>query len=136
LIDHFLHRFCKKYNKTINRIHPDVLESFLNAPWKGNIRELANILERAVLLSEGSGITQECLFNTDLFSGRPAVNAEAREPLLLKDAVMESEKRTIKRALRKAMNNRSEAARLLGISRRALYDKMEAYGLGKPPPQL
>jgi DNA-binding NtrC family response regulator len=136
LIDHFLHRFCRKYNKTISRIHPDVLESFMDAPWKGNIRELANILERAVLLSEDKGITQDCLFNTDLLGSRPAFNLDSRETLLLKDAVVETEKRTIKRALRAAMHNRSEAARLLGISRRALYDKMEAYGLGKVSPQL
>jgi DNA-binding NtrC family response regulator len=133
LIDHFLNRFCKKYNKKITHIHPDVLDSFMNANWKGNIRELANILERAVLLSENSGITQGCIFNTDLFSAKPTVQTDAPGPLLLKEAVMESEKRTIKRALRKALNNRSEAARLLGISRRALYDKMDAYGLGKSP---
>jgi DNA-binding NtrC family response regulator len=136
LIDHFLNRFCKKYNKSINKIHPDVLKSFMNAPWKGNIRELANILERAVLLSEDSCITKGCLFETDLFNSKPAVNIAGQEPLLLKDAVMKCEKSAIKNALRKAMNNRSEAARLLGISRRALYDKMEIYDLGKSPPQV
>jgi DNA-binding NtrC family response regulator len=136
LIDHFLNLFCKKYNRKINSIHSDVLTSLMNSPWKGNIRELANILERTVLLSENGEITRDYFFRTDLANNRPPANMEAQEPLLLRDAVMESEKRAIKRALGKAMNNRSEAARLLGISRRALYDKMEAYGIGKPSPRL
>jgi transcriptional regulator with PAS, ATPase and Fis domain len=136
LIDHFLHRFRKTYNKAITRIDPDVLESLMNASWKGNIRELANILERAVLLSEGEAITHDCLFETNLLCGRPTVDSEHKEPLLLRDAVRASEKRAIRRALRKAGNNRSEAARLLGISRRALYDKMEAYWIGDLPHKL
>jgi DNA-binding NtrC family response regulator len=107
----------------------------MSAPWKGNIRELANILERAVLLSQGDAITLDCLMLSDILGIRPQKEVAPEEPLLLKDAVAESEKRAIRRALKKSGNNRSEAARLLGISRRAFYDKLELYGLEKCYPQ-
>lgn len=129
LIDYFLNKFCKRYNKHINHINPDVLEYFMNAQWKGNIRELANILERAVLLSESNTITLDCLLETDVFAARFPQSFDSKGPLLLKDAVIETEKRTIVRALRKTSNNRSKAAKVLGISRRALYDKIDAYRL-------
>lgn len=131
LVDFFLDKFCRKYNKKIIHINSDVLESFMSAPWKGNIRELANILERAVLLSEDKTITLDCLLQSDIFKIRIEKDMEMQEPFLLKEAVRKSEIRTIMRALRKASDNRSEAARILGISRRALYDKIEAYNLDK-----
>jgi len=131
LVDFFLNKFCKRYNKKITHVNPEVLESFMRAPWKGNIRELANILERAVLLSEDSTITIDCLLQSDILGTRTEQDIEIQEPLLLKEAMRACEMRAIVRALKKAAENRSEAARILGISRRALYDKMEAYALDK-----
>lgn len=131
LVDFLLDKFCTKYNKKITHINPEVLVSFMKAPWKGNIRELANILERAVLLSEDKAITLDCLLQYDILGIRNEKDVEIQEPLLLKEAVKESEIRAIMRALKRASDNRSEAARILGISRRALYDKIEAYDLDK-----
>jgi len=128
LIDHFLNKFCKMYKKKISSIKPNVLEAMFASPWKGNIRELGNILERGVLLAENETLTLDCL------------NIECRPPagkdgsvdtpsLSLKQVVDEAEKKAIHQALRAANNNRSMAARLLGISRRAFYDKMTQYNL-------
>lgn len=136
LVDFFLDKFCKKYNKKITNINSEVMEFFMRAPWKGNIRELANILERAVLLAEDKVITLDCLLQTDMLGARIEKDIAIQEPLILKEAVREIEIRTITRALKKASYNRTEAARILRISRRALYYKIETYNLEKLYPQI
>ncbi len=130
LIDHFLKKFCKKYNKKISRINADVLEIFVNATWKGNIRELTNILERSVLLSENEVITPDCLLNSVEIQRISLMKAgERNNALPLKQVVEEAEKKAIIAAFKSSKNNRTEAARILGISRRALYDKIAAYNI-------
>jgi len=130
LIDYFLDKFCKKYNKKISRINADVLEMLINATWKGNIRELANVVERSVLLSENEVITPDCLLNSTLMQRISLMEGgEKGRVLPLKQVVEEAEKRAIILAFKTTKNNRSEAARILGISRRALYDKIAAYDL-------
>lgn len=129
LVDYFLGKFCNRYKKRVSNINSDVMKFFMRAPWKGNIRELSNILERAVLLSEDSTITQDCLIQFKSLEFRGDQDSGIQEPLLLKEAVRESEIRAVKRALKISEGNRSEASRILGISRRALYDKIEAYNL-------
>jgi len=130
LIDFFLGKFCRKYNKKISRINTDVLNILVNAPWKGNIRELANILERSVLLSENEVITPDCLLNSAEMQRIALLKAgERNDALPLKQVVEEAEKKAIMLAFRTSKNNRTEAARILGISRRALYDKLSAYNL-------
>ncbi len=116
------------YKKKISSIKPNVLEAMFGSPWKGNIRELGNILERGVLLAENETLTLDCL-NIEC---RPPTGKDAvadTPSLSLKQVVDEAEKKAILQALRAANNNRSMAARLLGISRRAFYDKMTQYNL-------
>jgi DNA-binding NtrC family response regulator len=128
LVDHFLKRFCKVYKKKISTITPGVLQGLQDFPWKGNIRELANILERAVLLAENETITFDCL-SMEPGPVRAGAEITGGAPLPLKQVVEEAEKQAILRALRSTDNNRSLAARVLGISRRAFYDKIAQYGL-------
>jgi len=128
LIDHFLKKFCKMYKKKISSVKPNVLHMLYNMPWKGNIRELANILERGVLLSENETLTLDCLCME--FQAPIEKNGVMNKQLLsLKQAVEEAERQAIVQALNASNNNRSMAARLLGISRRAFYDKMAMYNL-------
>ena len=129
LIDYFLDKFCKKYNKKISRINADVLEMLINATWKGNIRELANVVERSVLLSENEVITPDCLLNSVEKRISSMKSGEKDRVLPLKQLVEELEKKAIAQAFKAAGSNRSEAARILGISRRTLYDKMAVYNL-------
>lgn len=125
LIDHFLKKFCKMYKREITQVKQDYLQALYNCPWKGNIRELANIMERSVLLAEEGVLTYDCLCTEiSVFPGQAC-----GPPLELKKAVEEAEKRAIVNSMKAANNNRSEAARLLGISRRALYDKLTQYDL-------
>jgi DNA-binding NtrC family response regulator len=130
LIDYFLDKFCRRYKKKISRINSDALEVLLHAPWKGNIRELANILERSVLLSENEIITSDCLMSSSELQKSSLIGAKDQSNALpLRQVVEEAEKKAILQAIKTTRHNRSEAARLLGISRRALYDKIAAYGL-------
>jgi len=90
--------------------------------WPGNIRELRNVLERSTILRPEGSIGAD-----DIRLGDLAGQAPAPEPLTLN--LEEIEKRAIQKALAEAGGNKSEAARLLGITRRALYGRLERYGL-------
>lgn len=128
LIDHFVKKSCKMYKKKISHIDPKVLQMVYDWPWKGNIRELANILERGVLLAEDEAITIDCIF-TDAVRHSDSNAFEGTGPLPLRQVVEDAERKAITQTLKAANNNRSRAAQLLGISRRALYDKIAAYDL-------
>ena len=125
LVDHFLRRFAGLYGKHITKVTPATLERMLTQPWPGNIRQLENFLEQAVVLAEGDSLTERDLFAGDFSSvAGPALSGlfEAGLPL------SEVERRHILRTLHKALGNRTEAARLLQISVRCLQYKLKAYG--------
>jgi DNA-binding NtrC family response regulator len=125
LIDHFLNKFCRLYKREITQVRQDYLRALHSFSWKGNIRELANMMERSVLMAENGVLTYDCLCNE--LSITPMSDTET--VIDLKQAVEQAEKKAIVAGMKAAGNNRSEAARLLGISRRALYDKLALYGL-------
>ncbi len=128
-VDHFIQKFNTRYKKNVTELAPSVMQMFLESPWKGNIRELENVIERAVLLTEESTMTLNNLCtNAALFS--EADSQPGNNPIPLKKAVEQAENKTIAQALEIAKGNRSKAAKLLGIGRRTLYDKMEIYNIG------
>ncbi|MGC1404418.1 MAG: sigma-54 dependent transcriptional regulator [Thermodesulfobacteriota bacterium] len=125
LIDFYLKAFCQTYKKKINHVNQDFLQVLYHWPWRGNIRELANVMERSILLSEDGVLTRDCLC-TEI----PLSQKETEIPLTkLSQVLQEAEKKAIVNAMRLTGNNRSESARLLGISRRTLYDKLALYNL-------
>jgi DNA-binding NtrC family response regulator len=133
LVDYFTEIFCKKYKKRINHIDSNVLEFLLEAPLNGNIRELSNIIERAVLLLKNETMTMDCFLHIADLKNYRGFGTDNKSPIMsLKHAVQKTEKSTILRALEASNYNRSEAARILEISRRVLYDKMEAYSITLP----
>jgi DNA-binding NtrC family response regulator len=128
----FVQEFNQRHNKQVTKLSPRVLQKIMNLPWKGNIRELKNVIERAVLLSDGPVIDSDCFgaggmdHNIMDHTTHEDIDTSA-EPLLLKKTVEEAEKMAIRRALRLAEGNRSKAALFLGIGRRTLYDKLTCY---------
>ncbi|RLB99009.1 MAG: sigma-54-dependent Fis family transcriptional regulator, partial [Deltaproteobacteria bacterium] len=125
-VDHFVKRFNKRYKKQIHRVDQGFMNMLKTSPWKGNVRELENAIERAVLLADDETIHMDSL----LFGSPAAGGPDNREgALLLKDVIEEAEKQAIIRALAEADGNRTLAARNLGIARRTLYDKMGQYQL-------
>lgn len=125
-IAHFVKKYNKKYRKNINRISPSVVQVLQSLEWRGNIRELENTIERAVLLSSGETFTKDLL-------GFPfcgvSETCDDRLPVSLKQVVEEAEKLAIVQALDETTGNRTAAAKRLGIGRRTLYDKIVAYGI-------
>ncbi|MGD2047179.1 MAG: sigma-54 dependent transcriptional regulator [Gemmatimonadota bacterium] len=111
---------------TAARLAPAALESLTSYPWPGNVRELINVLERAVLLSRGGTIE-----TVDLPSRTPRSANEAKtgEVVALSDAVSRAERLAIQAALERTGDNKAQAARLLGVSVRTLFYKLEKLGL-------
>jgi DNA-binding NtrC family response regulator len=127
-IDYFVKKFCRLYKKSITSIEPGVLQMFHSSLWKGNIRELANMIERGVLLAENATLSMDSVCGGS-FALPQRDHGKTMKSVSLKSVVEDAEKNAILKTLKATNNNRSEAARLLGISRRALYDKLAVYGL-------
>jgi two-component system response regulator HydG len=132
LAQHFINHYAGRNRKQIKGFTPRAMDDLLKYPWPGNVRELENAMERAVILSPGEYITEKDLpLNISETTGQripgglPASgpgNAAATA-----GSLDEMEKAAIANALEKAGGNKSEAARLLGITRRTLYNKLEKY---------
>ncbi len=133
LIRHFLKKYTAQLKKDICHITSDAMKALLEYEWKGNVRELENVLERAIVMTEGETISAEYLPEEIL---RPRSQIQVNIPesqISLKDVVREvthiSEKTLISRALQQTNNNRTQAAKLLNISHRALMYKLKEYEL-------
>nr|WP_287410668.1 sigma-54 dependent transcriptional regulator [Pseudodesulfovibrio sp.] len=127
-VDHFVRKFNTRYNKDVTELSPSALQMLMDSPWKGNIRELENVIERAVLLSDDNIITLDSLCT----NARTCAQNKYENPsqaVELKSAVEKAEISAIRQALAVAEGNRSKAAKILGIGRRTLYDKIDTYNL-------
>jgi DNA-binding NtrC family response regulator len=122
LVAQFIRQFCRKYKKTALTLNPQALSILQNYPWPGNIRELSHVIERAVLLSTGDEITPQQLI-------LDAVQANETNKSLPLQTLEETEKQLINQAMDKTDGQVIEAAKLLGISRNALYRRMEKHGI-------
>ena len=120
LVEHFL----KRHDRSLSDLKPDALEYLKGYEFPGNIRELQNLIERACILA-GSGPIDRHHFPIE--SGRLA--SDAGDLLSLGLSIDQMEKRMILEALERAQGNKTRAAGLLGISRRALYSRMESHGI-------
>ncbi|HKW19643.1 MAG TPA: sigma-54 dependent transcriptional regulator [Terriglobales bacterium] len=117
---HFLSQYATRYRRDVKGIDPAALQTLLQYSWPGNVRELEHTMERAVLMCR-----TEQLQPGDLGLGAQRVQAPNLEELSL-EAV---ESILIRKALQRFQGNVSQAAEALGLSRGALYRRMEKYGL-------
>lgn len=121
LADYFLARYAHKYKKDIKGFSRDARSKLQNYSWPGNVRELQHAIERAVILSDGQ------MLKPDNFMLQPSPSRKKAEPDELNLSILEKE--AIERALRRADGNVTRAAELLGITRFALYRKLDKLGL-------
>ncbi len=121
LAAHFLKVFAEEMGTPVPVIGSDALELLGGHPFPGNIRELKNVMERAVILSGGREIRREHLQLLQVAAPPPPPAPEPEEPLPLN--IGEAEQELIQRALRQTNGNVAEAARLLGIHRSRIYRK-------------
>jgi DNA-binding NtrC family response regulator len=145
----FLLRFCTKMNKPLMTIQSEAYDALLRYPWPGNVRQLQNVIERAVVLTQGSLITprnlpQEVLHNVPHESAPSSQSASGFEmsdglseiplprPLLTASQSLnlaDREKAALLAALEQSRGNKKKAAELLGIHRPTLYTKLKKFGL-------
>jgi transcriptional regulator with PAS, ATPase and Fis domain len=125
LVNHFLKQFSDDYQRDIVGISPECISALESYDWPGNVREIKNVIHRAVLNSTGSVLLPEHL---------PERLQKARkQPPVIKlpigSTLQEAERTLITRTLNWTRNNRRRTATILGISRRTLYNKLERYNL-------
>ncbi len=126
LIDYFIDKFAKENGKSIKGFTAEARDLLLKYDYPGNVRELENILERAVVIAREQYITTNDLpFKSDFL----LEDSEKKPFGALKDSLDELEKKLIIEAMEKTQNNQTRAADLLGISERMLRYKLKKYGL-------
>jgi two-component system, NtrC family, response regulator AtoC len=130
LIEHFVNIFNKKMGLKIRSITSEAQAALLNYSWKGNVRELQNVVERAMILTADDSINLDSLpYDIRTATAKVPVRTEGEETLSLKKASRELEQNLIRRALNRTGGNRSQAATLLEISYPSLLQKIKEYGI-------
>jgi transcriptional regulator with PAS, ATPase and Fis domain len=125
----FLEEFTGERGKHLEGFSDDVLEAFDTYAWPGNVRELRNVVERAVLFCGGPRITVDELPAAMRGADVHARRAPTRAVLTLQEAVERAEIEAIRSALSAAHGRRTNAAQLLGVSRKTLWEKARQYAL-------
>lgn len=124
LAKHFIHDFDNEFNKKVNSITKEVERILLNYDWPGNVRELKSIIERAVLLSNGSTLPAEHL----LLNYNPSTNSKS-ESVDGDNSIAAVEKQQIAKILMETSWRMTKASKILGINRTTLYNKIKQYGM-------
>jgi DNA-binding NtrC family response regulator len=122
LVNHFIEKLGKRLKKQVKGVAEDLMSFLINYEWPGNVRELENLMERMITLSNQDMLTIKDLPHTLKDKAR-----QSNVPLL--KATGDFEREVILDALKKANNVQTQAAALLGISRRILKYKMDKLGI-------
>ena len=122
-VEAFVSALSSKIGKTIRTISPDYVRILKRYPWKGNVRELRNVVERSLIISDGDTLTADTL---PLTIQNPQDNTDSSYSGFDLDGV---EKMHIQKVLKYTNGNKTETSRLLGIGLTTLYRKIEEYGL-------
>jgi two-component system NtrC family response regulator len=126
LINHFIDKFAAENGKNIQGLTAEARDLLLKYDYPGNVRELVNILERAVVIARDEYITTDDLPFKSAISQE---DAEKKSPGALRESVDELEKQLIVESMEKTQDNQTKAAEILGISERMLRYKLKKYGL-------
>jgi DNA-binding NtrC family response regulator len=126
LCDYFLDRFRQRYQRNVKTLAPSVYHVLIRNRWAGNVRELENAIERAVLVAKGSEITVADLPE----SIREESSSSADFVIPPHRTLAEIEKMAILQTLQRTNWNKQEAAQILGLYRPTLYSKMKKHEIG------
>ncbi|HQV32730.1 MAG TPA: sigma 54-interacting transcriptional regulator, partial [Calditrichia bacterium] len=126
LVEHFVGVFANRMNRRIDKIERGFMDKLKTYPYPGNIRELRNIVERAVILSEGLSLSPSVLPQDLGGNSRRSAGQAEYDPSL---PLAEVEKQHIQRVLEYMDGNKTRAAEALGIGAATLYRKIDAYNL-------
>lgn len=130
LVQHFINKHNQNLNKHVKEVDSKALELLMNYKWSGNVREVENTIERAVVLTDGDRIELENLpFEIQNFQNEVPMVPMAEDEYSIKKASKMLEMGLIRKALKKTKGNHTHSARLLEISHRALLYKIKDYGI-------
>jgi len=129
LVGYFIDLFNKKLNKKIEGLSSEAMPILMGYSWPGNVRELENVIERAVLLNSGKLITPEELPADIVQPVKSPSNLAGEETLSIKKASKKMERALIEKVLKLTGGNRSQASRILEISRPILIAKIKEFEL-------
>ncbi len=129
LTQHFLNKYSKEFNKEIQGVLPSAAEALESYDYPGNVRELKNIIQRAVALSNNefigvSDLPKELLYNIDIGNSR-----RDQIPVYIGEKLDDIEKKVILETYEFFQNNKRKTAKTLGISERNLYNKLNEYNV-------
>ena len=124
LVNHFVRTISQAMGKPLDGVSSDAMERLISADWRGNVRELRNVIERAIILAETNQITTPCLPHA-------FTNGRARS-LKLKDVLDGCERSHIELALQLAGDDRQRAAKMLDVSLATLYRRLEKHSVTHP----
>lgn len=137
LVKHFVHKYNNEFNKNVHHIPAETEKMLLEYKWPGNIRELKNVVERAVLIAGNGVLNPEigvsidsrkgCVVNANVTNGKN-YDGENNETLDIR-SLANIERQHIQKVLNETSWRRTEAAKILGINRTTLYNKIKEYGL-------
>ncbi|MGR3177308.1 MAG: sigma-54-dependent transcriptional regulator [Candidatus Anammoxibacter sp.] len=128
LVDHLIEKMNEKMGKKIKGVSKDVMDRFLDYSWPGNVRELKNVIERAVTMVEGQLITTKVIepFIKGTKTEKPL---STEEPITLSERMNKIEKETILSVLKEAGWRQIDAAAMLGISKKNLWNKLQKHNI-------
>lgn len=121
IAEHFLNVYKKKYNRKISGVSAALAKKMMHYPWPGNVRELQHAIERAVIMTQNTSLMPE-----DFFIGNNQQQSTTFEETF---QLEEMEKQLVIKTMKKFSGNITEAAKEMGISRQALYRRIEKYEL-------
>jgi two-component system response regulator AtoC len=127
--EHIVSRLARKYHWPQLALSSEALQELSTQSWPGNVRELQNVLARAAIRARGRVILAEDLRPSPLSADGLTTDPALEHGMSLKEILAETERRVILQALEQTSWNRTRAAKVLGISRRQLFDKIQLYGL-------
>jgi transcriptional regulator with PAS, ATPase and Fis domain len=125
LSKYFINKFSKEHNKDIKETDKEVMSLFMRYPWPGNVRELSNVIERAIVLAQGTYITNQDI--PDKF--RPNQKEIIEASSTLKEHISDYEKNLLIKMYETHKKNKEETANTLGIDLATLYRKFKKYGI-------
>jgi len=124
LVQHFLAKHCRSMNKHVTGVSDGAMAAILNCDWQGNVRELENVIERAVIFADGGEL---CLTHLPFATGDMVDDVGGD----MKSALRQFERQHIMYSLRKCSYDKAETAKHLGIGVSSLYRKLDEMGIPK-----
>ena len=131
LVEYFINKYCHEIKTTVKSISRESLDMLMNYHWKGNVRELENTIERALILCDGDVITPEHFTLSKQFGPGSAGTRVVDGTLeaVAKEALRAAETERIRSALKETRGNKSRAAEILQVSYKTLLTKIKEYGI-------